>query len=93
MGRRHNNEYCSFGLDTPCTCPAWMMYEADEEGFCTCLAAEDPFPHTPEDHKFDCYTPPPCGGCYRCLAMQVAYYRMLEQEEERNGNQSNHEGN
>ena len=49
------------------------------EDLCRCRAHSDDDPdshHTEADHRFDCSGSGPdvCGGCWKCLAMQAAYY-------------------
>lgn len=51
---------------------------AVDEAVCPCTNWQSPVAHTPADHKGDCATAPPCGGCYRCMAQQDAYYRSLK---------------
>jgi hypothetical protein len=51
--------------DRPCDCPA---FDADL-GW-----------HRPADHEQDCGSTQPgeaCGGCWACLAMQVAYHQVI----------------
>jgi hypothetical protein len=56
---------------------------APDKKACACLGREgmySPAAHYESDHNSDCGTAPPCGGCYRCLAQQYAYYESLEPE-------------
>jgi hypothetical protein len=51
--------------DRPCDCPA---FDADL-GW-----------HTSADHEQDCGSTQPgeaCGGCWACIAMQVAYHQVI----------------
>jgi hypothetical protein len=47
------------------------------EPLCRCKAhmgGEPDSHHTEADHKHDCWSWPPCGGCWSCMAMTVAYW-------------------
>ena len=55
--------------------------DLENADWCDCMGEDEQWSHTKDEHKYDCYTPPPCGGCMRCLVMQASYYRMLEEEE------------
>ena len=48
------------------------------DGLCRCKAHMDDEPvshHTEADHKHDCWSWPPCGGCWSCIAMTVDYWQ------------------
>jgi hypothetical protein len=52
-----------------------MMTEHGE--LCRCKAHMDDEPmshHTKADHKQDCWTAMPCGGCWSCMAATVHYW-------------------
>jgi hypothetical protein len=47
------------------------------DGLCRCKAHMDDEPtshHTEADHKRDCWSWPPCGGCWSCIAMTAAHW-------------------
>lgn len=49
---------------------------------CRCKAHMDDEPvshHTEADHKHDCWSWPPCGGCWSCMAMTVDYWQGREE--------------
>lgn len=38
------------------------------------------YPHYKVEHRDDCDGGPCCGGCMRCIIMQVAWYSRMEEE-------------
>lgn len=51
-------------------------YVVPTSPLCTCAAFDPAHPdesaHTLDDHRSDCSTQPPCGGCWSCMAMTAA---------------------
>ncbi len=47
------------------------------EDLCKCKAHDDANEdshHTAADHRSDCRSWPPCGGCWSCMAMTVVHW-------------------
>jgi hypothetical protein len=53
---------------------AWLGEIDPDDAACDCAPPFSPVAHSVGDHRGDCWSAPPCGGCYRCMSLQYHFY-------------------